>query len=112
MKTLKKVLNFLNPLTLYCSIFGHSWIYSFTPADSKNIECNIKRCKVCGNIQHYKKVSNTIGSGVFWSWVDMIIYSKKEAKNTYMDQLVELTQITTENKKEALKADAEKSIGI
>jgi hypothetical protein len=89
MKTVKRLLKALNPRLLvgavmvrFCSVFGHTWVYSFTCSDAHNKECNIRRCKVCGKLQHHKQIASFQPNGE-WVWMNMISYTKLGAKNRW-----------------------------
>jgi len=66
----------------FCSKFGHRWQYSFTCSDSMNKETNIRRCKTCGEIQHYKQIASFNPNGE-WVWMKAIIYTKFGAKKRW-----------------------------
>ena len=47
-----------------------------------NKETNIRRCKTCGEIQHYKQIASFNPNGE-WVWMKAIVYTKFGAKKRW-----------------------------
>lgn len=87
---MKKVKRFLRRLRLnfilsdiICSKFGHRWEYSFTCSDFLNKETHIRRCKTCGEVNHYKEIPSLGKKDHKWVWMKTVVYSKKGAEKRW-----------------------------
>ena len=63
---------------LICKVFGCSWKYYFTSADSYRERVDVRICKRCGKVQHFKRIFMfPDGEDV---WMNMIQYTKLGAR--------------------------------
>ena len=63
---------------LKCRLFGCNWRYFFTDSDCYKERVDIRICKCCGKVQHYKKIVISL-DGEF-VWMNMIGFTKLGAK--------------------------------
>ena len=63
-----------------CNLFGHWWKYYCSPSDLHSSRTDIRICKCCGSVQHYKQIF-LFSQKEEYIWIYMIGFTKKGAKD-------------------------------
>jgi hypothetical protein len=70
---------------LFCKLFKCNWTYYFSNSDCYENRMDIRVCKCCGKVQHYKKISTFFPKSEF-VWMNMIAFTKSGA-NKYWNRV-------------------------